>query len=161
MPRVYIGIGSNIGRRAQNIERGLRRLQERGFRIVRRSRVYETEPWHMNDCRKFLNLVVAADTRLTPRVCLMRLLEVERALGRRRHGRNEPRTLDLDILMYGTRIIRQPGLTVPHPRLHERAFVLKPFCDIAPKVIQPARHQRMSTLLKRLDQRGVHLWKHA
>ena len=123
-------------------------LEQRGFRIVKQSRVYETKPVAMPGARDFLNLVVAADTRLSPVACLVEFRAVELALGRGRHRRNAPRTLDLDLLMYGRQVINRHGLTVPHPRMHERMFVLRPLADIAPGVVHPVLRRRVRTLVK-------------
>lgn len=150
MPRVYVGVGSNLGRRADNIRRGLELLEQQGFKIERRSRVYETKPIGMKATRNFLNLAVQARTRLAPAETLAAFGRVERALGRGRHRRNRPRTLDLDLLFYGSRVIRRPGLSVPHPRLHQRAFVLAPLNDIAPNLVHPVMHRQVRTLLKSL-----------
>ena len=151
MPRVYVGVGSNLGRRADNIRRGLELLEQQGFRIERQSRIYETEPIGMKTTRNFLNLAVQARTRLSPAETIAAFGRVERALGRGRHERNRPRTLDLDLLFYGNRVIRQSSLSVPHPRLHEREFVLAPLNDIAPNLIHPFLHRRVRTLLKALS----------
>ena len=148
MPRVYVGVGSNLGRRTDNIRRGLELLEQQGFKIERRSRVYETKPIEMKATRDFLNLAVRASTRLSPAETLDAFRRVEQALGRGRHRRNTPRTLDLDLLFYDNRVIRRPGLTVPHPRLHEREFVLAPLNDIAPNLVHPVLHRRVRTLLK-------------
>jgi 2-amino-4-hydroxy-6-hydroxymethyldihydropteridine diphosphokinase len=159
MPRVYIGIGSNLGPRAENVKRGLRRLNDKGFRIVSISAIYETEPVNMPGGGRFLNLAVAAETRESPRRCKLQLQAIERELGRRkRHARNAPRPIDLDLLFYGRRVILEAGLVVPHPRLHERAFVLVPLADIAPNLIHPVRHRRIATLLKTVNRKGVRAW---
>jgi 2-amino-4-hydroxy-6-hydroxymethyldihydropteridine diphosphokinase len=156
VPVVYIGIGTNLGARAENVRRGLRLLERQGLRILKRSSIYETEPVDMpTGAPRFLNLVVAAETGLAPGEVMTRLLGVERALGRVRgvsslkHKRS--RSLDLDLLFYDRRVVREPGLTVPHPRLHERVFVLKPLADIAPGLVHPTLHRRVSTLLKNVD----------
>lgn len=159
MPRVYIGVGSNLGRRPEHIRRGLKMLEQRGFRIVKRSRVYETRPRNMANTGDFLNLAIAADTHHSPIRCLSEFRAVETALGRGHHLRNTPRTLDLDLLFYGNRVIRAPGVTIPHPRLHERAFVLRPLNDIAPGLVHPTRHRRVATLLKVRSQEGIRRWK--
>lgn len=122
-------------------------LEQRGFRIVKQSRIYETRPVAMPGAGDFLNLVVAADTRLSPVACLAEFRTVESALGRGRHRRNVPRTLDLDLLLYGRRVLRGQGLTVPHPRMHEREFVLRPLADIAPGLVHPVLRRRVRTLL--------------
>jgi 2-amino-4-hydroxy-6-hydroxymethyldihydropteridine diphosphokinase len=154
---VYIGVGSNLGRRGEHIRHGLEMLKQRGFRIVRQSRTYKTRPVAMPGARDFLNLVVAADTRLSPSACLTEFRTVESARGRGQHRRNAPRTLDLDLLLYGRQVIRRPGLMVPHPRMHERMFVLRPLADIAPGVVHPVLRRRVRTLMKPLA--GRDQWK--
>ena len=159
MPRIYIGIGSNCGPRARNIRRGLQLLAEKGFRILKHSPVYETLPVNMPGARRFLNSVVAAETNQPARDGLGRLRAIERELGRpARHLRNVPRTLDLDLLLYGRAIIRERGLAVPHPGLPDRAFVLVPLADIAPKLVHPVLRRRISTLLKHVNRKGVRRW---
>jgi 2-amino-4-hydroxy-6-hydroxymethyldihydropteridine diphosphokinase len=148
---VYVGVGSNLGRRADNIRRGLELLEQQGFKIERRSRIYETKPIGMKATRDFLNLAVQARTRLSPAETLAAFRRVEQVMGRGRHRRNTPRTLDLDLLFYDRRVIRRPGLRVPHPRLHERAFVLVPLNDLAPNLVHPVLHRQVRTLLKTLS----------
>lgn len=157
MPRVYIGVGSNLGRRGEHIRHGLEMLKQRGFRIVKQSRTYETRPVDMPGARDFLNLVVAADTRFSPAACLVEFRAVEAALGRGRHVRNTPRALDLDLLLYGRQVVRRPGLVVPHPRMHERMFVLRPLADIAPGIVHPVLRRRVRSLMKPLA--GRESWK--
>ena len=147
---MYIGVGSNLGRRGEHIRHGLKMLKKRGFRIVKQSRVYKTKPVAMPGARNFLNLVVATDTRLSPAACLAEFRAVETALGRGRLRRNAPRTLDLDLLLYGRQVLRQRGLTIPHPRMHERMFVLRPLADIAPGLVHPVLRRRVRTLMRRM-----------
>lgn len=159
MPRVYIALGSNLGRRVANLQRAVALLARNGFRIVRASPVYETRPVGMNNCRLFLNMVVAAETRLSAPECLHRLQAIERLLGRPlRHRRNQPRSIDLDLLLYGRARIQRPELTVPHPRMLSRAFVLVPLADIAPHIVPPAARHQIRTLLGQIDRRGVRRW---
>ena len=191
MPRIYIGIGSNRGARALNIRRGLQLLAERGFRILKQSPIYETDPMNMPGARKFLNAVVEAETRLSPDACLGAFREVEVRLGRpTRHPRYAPRSLDLDLLLYD-RVVRRPSRAspgkalegrekgegrrdefrtssfrlpaaacclLPHPEMHRRAFVLVPLADIAPNLVHPVLHRRISTLLKEIPREGVRRW---
>jgi 2-amino-4-hydroxy-6-hydroxymethyldihydropteridine diphosphokinase len=126
---------------------------------LRRSRTYETDPVGMTGARRFLNLVVSADTAQKPTACLQHLLEIERTLGRPCHTRNTPRTLDLDLLCFGRQVIDRPGLRIPHPRLHERAFVLVPFCDLAPGFVHPVLHRRMASLLAGTPIKGIRRWE--
>jgi len=131
----YVGLGSNLGDR----EALLRRAAEL-IGTARLSSIRETEPWGFEDQPRFLNAVAELDTGLTARRLLDRLLEVERLLGRERTGpRFGPRTIDLDLLLFGEETIDEPGLVVPHPRLHERRFVLEPLAELAPDVRIPGR----------------------
>jgi 2-amino-4-hydroxy-6-hydroxymethyldihydropteridine diphosphokinase len=135
---VLIGIGSNLGDRAANIRRGLALLERPpDVEIVRLSSVRETEPVGGPPQGRYLNAAAEARTTLAPLPLLDALLEVEAAVGRVRSVPNAPRELDLDLLLYGDRIIDLPRLQVPHPRLLERAFVLEPLAEIAPERLHP------------------------
>lgn len=126
MARAYVGIGSNLGDREGTILAAAERLGPH-----RLSRIRETEPWGYPDQPWFLNAAAELETELAPRELLERLLEIERGLGRTRNGpRYGPRTIDLDLLLYGDLVVAEPGLTVPHPRLAERLFVLEPLFDL-------------------------------
>jgi 2-amino-4-hydroxy-6-hydroxymethyldihydropteridine diphosphokinase len=130
----YVGLGANLGDREAAIREAARRID-----AVRLSTIRETEPWGVADQPRFLNAVAELDTSLEPRALLERLLAVERELGRVRGGeRWGPRTIDLDLLLYGERRIDEPGLRVPHPRLHERLFVLEPLAELDPSLKIPA-----------------------
>ena len=127
----YIGIGSNMNDPVLQVAQALRELEELPHtRLVRSSSFYETEPIGFAGQSRFVNAVAAIDTALAPRELLEGLLEIERRHGRVRSVKNGPRTLDLDILLYGHRVMEEEGLVVPHPRLHERAFVLEPLLEV-------------------------------
>jgi 2-amino-4-hydroxy-6-hydroxymethyldihydropteridine diphosphokinase len=128
--RVFVGLGSNLGDRELNLRRALERLEELGS--VRASSFRETDPVGVTDQPKFLNAAAELATELTPRELLERLLAIERDLGRERAGeaRGGPRVIDLDLLVYGNEAIDEPGLTVPHPRLADRRFVLEPLFEL-------------------------------
>jgi 2-amino-4-hydroxy-6-hydroxymethyldihydropteridine diphosphokinase len=128
--RVFVGLGSNLGDRELNLRRALERLEELGS--VRASSFRETDPVGVTDQPKFLNAAAELATELTPRELLERLLAIERDLGRERAGeaRWGPRVIDLDLLVYGNEAIDEPGLTVPHPRLADRRFVLEPLFEL-------------------------------
>jgi 2-amino-4-hydroxy-6-hydroxymethyldihydropteridine diphosphokinase len=156
---VAIGLGSNLGDREEALRFGLRRLAE-FLDQMRVSSVYETEPVHVAEQPRFLNAVCTGVTRLTPRQLLSQLQDVERGAGRRRDDRRfGPRTLDLDLLLYGEQRVRLPDLVVPHPRLHERAFVLVPLAEIAGEWIVPGTASppgTVSDLLSRVDPKGIY-----
>jgi len=152
MEQVYVGLGSNLADPRAQVERASRALAALPqTRLVQRSRLYRSAPWGRADQPEFVNAVVALQTELTPREMLEALLKIERAAGRARDAtRWGPRVLDLDILMFGDRLIDEPGLHVPHPHLHERAFVLLPLAEIAPDLIVPG-HGRVDDLARRID----------
>jgi 2-amino-4-hydroxy-6-hydroxymethyldihydropteridine diphosphokinase len=131
----YVGLGANLGDREHAIRAAAAALPAR-----RLSTIVETEPWGLEDQPPFLNAVAEVETELPPRSLLERLLAIERSLGRRRDGpRWGPRTIDLDLLLYGDETVDEAGLTVPHPRLDERAFVLEPLAELAPSLIVPGK----------------------
>ncbi|MCL7961791.1 MAG: 2-amino-4-hydroxy-6-hydroxymethyldihydropteridine diphosphokinase [marine benthic group bacterium] len=154
-----IGLGSNLGIREERLQFALLRLGE-FLDELRVSSLYETEPVHDVEQPRFLNAACTGATRLTPRQLLSQLQDTERAAGRRRGVRRfGPRTLDLDLLLYGDEIVRQPDLIVPHPRLQERAFVLVPLAEIAGEWIVPdgsSRPASVAELLSRVDTSGVY-----
>ena len=146
MTRAYVGVGANLGDRRAAIEAAVALLEG----VVAVSELRETAPVGVTDQPAFLNGAVAIETALSARELLDRLLEVERKLGRERRDRWGPRTIDLDLLVYGDETIDEPGLTVPHPRLHERRFALEPLADLDPALEVPGRG-RVSDLVARLD----------
>jgi 2-amino-4-hydroxy-6-hydroxymethyldihydropteridine diphosphokinase len=150
--RAYIGLGANLGDRRAALDAALAALGARpGVEVVAVSRVRETDPWGLVEQPPFLNAAAALDTTLGPRGLLDALLAVERDLGRTRDGpRWGPRTIDLDLLLYGDEQIDEPGLTVPHPRLTERLFVLEPLNDLDPALIVPGAGD-LDGLLARLQ----------
>jgi 2-amino-4-hydroxy-6-hydroxymethyldihydropteridine diphosphokinase len=144
---VYFSLGSNLGDRVAHIERALARLAEENVRIVKRSSFYETEPVEFLAQGWFLNIAVEAETELMPRQLLRVIRNIERELGRKRVVRSGPRTIDIDILLFGTSIMNAADLKVPHPRMTERRFVLVPIAEIAPTLRHPALRLTMSELL--------------
>ena len=139
MPRAYVGLGSNLGDREATLREALELLGRR-VRVVAVSSVRETEPWGDPDQPRYLNAAAAVETELSPRGLLEVLLAVERELGRERSGRRYgPRTIDLELLVHGDEVLDEPGLTVPHPRLHERRFVLEPLAELDPELVVPGR----------------------
>jgi len=139
MTWAYVGLGANVGNRRENLDHAVELLAaEPGVRVLAVSSVRETDPVGYEDQPRFLNAACAVETELGPRELLERLLAIERALGRERTGpRFGPRTIDLDLLLYGNETLDEPGLTVPHPRLAERLFVLEPLHELAPDLVLP------------------------
>jgi 2-amino-4-hydroxy-6-hydroxymethyldihydropteridine diphosphokinase len=139
--RVYIGLGANLGDRAAMLQAAVEQLAaEPGIEVVAVSPVHETDPVGYTAQPRFLNAAAAVETELPPRAVLDRLLGIERRLGRARDGpRFGPRTIDLDLLLYGNERIDEPGLEVPHPRLHERLFALEPLLELDPELELPGR----------------------
>lgn len=160
--RAYVGMGSNLGDRAGNLLLGVRGMLSAGLRVLRLSSVYETEPVGVVDLQPaYLNAVAELGPPLPrPEELLARLLKIEYALGRRRTRVNAARTLDLDLLLYGDALINTPLLTLPHPRLHLRRFVLTPLRDLAPDARHPVLNKTLARLLAETDDRSrVKLWK--
>ncbi len=154
--RVFLGIGSNLGDRLALIREGLKNLQDNGVGILGISSLYETDPVGFREQGDFLNLAVEAAWPGTPRDLLKRCLEAEKGAGRVRRIRDGPRTLDVDILLCGRRILKEEGLEIPHPRLHLRRFVLVPLEEIAPDVLHPVLGLSVRELLARCpDASGV------
>ncbi len=156
MRTAYIGMGGNLASRAGSPEATLAaaalRLESLG-RVVSRSSLYSTEPVGFADQPRFVNAVVALETDLEPRSMLEGLLSIEQEFGRDRTAGfvNGPRTLDLDILLFGNVITSEPGLEIPHPRLAERTFVLVPLCEIAPRNLDAGGGKTVTQLLHDLS----------
>lgn len=152
MARAYVGLGANLGDREATLRQAVERLGEvDGLRVVGVSQLRETDPVGVVDQPRFLNGAAAIETELAPRELLDALLDVERGLGRVRDGaRWGPRTVDLDLLVYADLVMDEPGLHVPHPRLHERRFALEPLADLDPSLEIPGRGT-VSELLSALD----------
>ncbi|HEX3684761.1 MAG TPA: 2-amino-4-hydroxy-6-hydroxymethyldihydropteridine diphosphokinase [Bryobacteraceae bacterium] len=150
---VYLSLGSNIGNRAENLRRACDELEAEHVRIGKRSSLYETEPQDFADQRWFLNMAVECETRCFPMQLLARLQRIERKLGRVRpagsvHG--GPRTIDIDILLFGSAVIETPQLVIPHPRMLDRRFVLQPLVEIAPELRHPQTKELLSKYLSRV-----------
>ncbi|OFV91495.1 MAG: 2-amino-4-hydroxy-6-hydroxymethyldihydropteridine diphosphokinase [Acidobacteria bacterium RIFCSPLOWO2_02_FULL_61_28] len=152
---VYLSLGSNVGDRLENLRRACLTLEARGIGIRRASAVYETEPVDVREQAWFLNCAVEVETTLPPARLLEELQQIERELGRERlrpkgPQAKSPRTIDLDILLYGDSVIHTDYLLVPHPRLHERRFVLEPLRELAPSLRVPLLHRTVEQLLREL-----------
>ena len=150
MPTVYLALGANLGDRENNLRAALSQLHT-FVTITHISSVYETEPWGVHDQPWFLNLVCSGTTTLSPVDVLRRAKRIENEMGRAEGIRFGPRPIDIDILFYDRLIELSPALTIPHPRLHERAFVLVPLAEIAPDLVHPRLRTTTRALLERLE----------
>jgi 2-amino-4-hydroxy-6-hydroxymethyldihydropteridine diphosphokinase len=147
----YIGLGTNLGDRLGLLREAIQRLdQTEGIRVIRLSSVFETDPVGLTDQPDFLNMVAEIETSLPPRTLLDSLLSVEQSLHRVRRIRWGPRTIDLDILLYGDQQMKEEDLDIPHPRMCERAFVLIPLQELAPDVIVPGTGRSVTEWLDQL-----------
>lgn len=155
MKTIYLGLGSNIGNREAHLRSALERLSAAGLRILRVSPVYETEPVDYTGQRWFLNLVVEAETEIFPMGLLSRVARIERALGRTRTIPKGPRTIDIDILLYGDSVVHTASLDIPHPRMAERRFVLAPLADLAPALRHPVTHRTIREMLDAAPSQAV------
>jgi 2-amino-4-hydroxy-6-hydroxymethyldihydropteridine diphosphokinase len=133
---VYLSLGSNVGDREAHLRDAEKRLGAVG-RVAAASSIYETEPVEVTEQPWFLNCAVALETGLPPRQLMASILELEEAMGRRRVQKKGPRTIDIDILLFGDTLLNSEEVTIPHPAMHERRFVLEPLAEIAPKAFHP------------------------
>jgi 2-amino-4-hydroxy-6-hydroxymethyldihydropteridine diphosphokinase len=162
--KAFIGLGSNLGEREAMIRQALEELVRLpGTQLTRASSLYDTEPAGEVDQPNFLNAVAQIDTELTPRQLLWNLMLIEKRLGRVRTRRWGPRTMDLDLLLYGDLIIEEPDLVVPHPELTRRSFVLVPLVELDPLLVHPGTGETLLNHLSRLTtrppiKRGTRLW---
>jgi len=155
---VYLALGANLGDRLTNLRLAIQALPP-SVRLLSASPVYETPPWGYLDQPAFLNQVIQARTDLSPLDLLDLLKRLEERLGRLPGIRYGPRLIDLDILLYDDLQLETPTLTVPHPRLAERAFVLAPLADLAPDLIPPGASLTVRQMLERLDRSGIELYE--
>lgn len=151
MSIIHIGIGSNLGDRQENCLEAVRRLEQHGVPVLKRSSMIETEPWGVTDQPHFINLAIEIETDLSPEELLLLLKSMEKAMGREKTAHWGPRVIDLDILFYDDRIIDSADLQIPHPHLHERDFVLLPLMEIAPEKIHPVLKKKISELKTQIE----------
>lgn len=151
---VYLALGTNLGDRLANLQAALAAFPP-VVTVLERSPIYETEPWGVTDQPGFLNMVIKGETRLSPRNLLKYLKLLEGRLGRLPSIRNGPRKIDIDILFYADVLLATPTLTIPHPGLHERAFVLVPLAHLAPGLVHPVFGKTILQLLAEVDTSGV------
>ena len=150
MPQVvYLSLGSNIGDREHYLREAIARLASAGT-VVAVSSLYETEPVEFTNQAWFLNCAVAITTTMVPEQLIAAVLGIEQEMGRRRTLQKGPRLIDIDVVMFGDRVVRAPGLTVPHPAMHQRRFVLEPLAEIAPEARHPGLKRSVLELLQAL-----------
>ena len=147
MSTVYIGIGSNLGDRHKNCLRAVELLKQSGLSVTKQSSVYETEPWGLTDQPAFLNMAVELESGLAPTELLGLLKKIEKDMGRQETVKWGPRIIDLDILLYDDITLNTDVLTIPHPLMHEREFVLVPLAELAGEFIHPVLKKKLGDLL--------------
>ena len=155
MSVVFLGIGSNVGDREKNVSEAVLRIEEEGISVLSRSSFYVTRPEEGPAQEDYLNGVLKVWTEKPPADLLDTLKHIEKRMGRKAAVKNFPRIIDIDILLYGNRIVQTPRLVIPHARMHERAFVLRPLADLAPDYVHPVLGLNVNELLERVDQSGV------
>ena len=156
MKVIYLALGSNLGDRAANLRTAIDSLPATGILVLRESPIYETEPVGYARQGWFLNMVVEAETALFPMQLLARTAKIERALGRVRMIPNGPRTIDIDILLYGKALVRSARLEIPHPRMQERRFVLAPLADLSPGLRHPVSRKTVRQMLEEAPAQNIH-----
>ena len=153
-PTVYLALGTNLGDRPANLRAAIVALPP-SVVVLQSSSMYETPPWGFTNQPAFLNMAVKAETRLEPAALLAHLKRIEQELGRTPTVRWGPRVIDMDILFYDDLVLETPEATIPHPRLHERAFVLIPLADIAPDLRHPVLGKTVAEMLAECDTSGI------
>jgi 2-amino-4-hydroxy-6-hydroxymethyldihydropteridine diphosphokinase len=147
MNKAYLLTGGNMGNREKNLARAKALISELAGKVTRASHLYETAAWGKTDQPSFYNQALEVETILSPEELLHQLLEIEKKLGRKRDEKYGPRTIDIDILLYGDQICNDPQLRIPHPELHNRRFALTPLAEIGPGLVHPAFQRSITELL--------------
>ena len=147
MNKIYLLIGGNLGNRFENIEKAAALLEQQVGKIIGRSSIYETDAWGNPDQPDFLNQVLVTETKLSAMACMQQIFSIEAEIGRVRAQKNDPRSIDIDILFFNSEIINEPQLTVPHPQIQHRRFVLIPMSELAAGFIHPVLNRDISHLL--------------
>jgi len=158
LTKVYLSLGSNLGDREANLRRALEHLESEHVRVLRRSSIYETEPQDLREQPWFLNLVVEAETSLSPDELLTKIHVIEAQLGRKREVPKGARTIDIDLLFYDNAVVATPELQIPHPRLAERRFVLEPLAELAPQLRHPVAGRTVVEMLSAVAGQKIRLW---
>lgn len=151
---VYLALGTNLGDRLANLKQAISMLTPQ-LDVKSKSQVYETPPWGFEDQPKFLNQVIKGKTYLDPEPLLKHLKRLEVALGRKESFPNGPRLIDIDLLFYDDLVLNKPSIVIPHPRLHERAFVLLPLKEIAPDLVHPVHKKTVQELAASVNGDGI------
>ena len=157
---VFLSLGSNLGQREGNLHRAVEALRC-CLESIRSSSLYETRPLYVAQQPRFLNMVVGGLCSLRPEDLLQQVLAIELDLGRQREGRvaKGPRVIDIDILLFGRRIVREEDLSIPHPGLYERQFVLIPLLELEPELLDPVHRRPLRECLEQLDDQGVYIFR--
>lgn len=153
--RAFLGIGTNLGEREKNIDEAIRLIKEHIGPVMRESSFYETDPWGFRSEKNFLNIALEVDTRLKPSGLLGRIMMIEAQMGRlRESGKYVSRVIDIDILLYGDKILEDETLVIPHPKLHERRFALVPLNEVAGELVHPKLGKTIKALLRECRDRS-------